>query len=198
MRVMLFDADGVLTLPEEFFSRVYARSHGLDPEPFEEFFRGPFGKTGLGQADLKELLVEYADLWQHEDPEAIMKQWFESEDIRNEQVIELIPRFRAKGIKCYLATNQEKYRGQYMKEVMFHGLFDGYFVSCDLGVIKPDPEYFEKVLAAIGQDVPGIQPQDVVFIDDSRANVAGAASLGIDARFYEGVEQVKALLNETS
>ena len=38
-KCILFDTDGVLTLPEEVFSVVYARSHALDPEPFEEFFR---------------------------------------------------------------------------------------------------------------------------------------------------------------
>ena len=36
-KCILFDADGVLTLPEEVFSVVYARSHALDPQPFEDF-----------------------------------------------------------------------------------------------------------------------------------------------------------------
>ncbi len=194
MKALLFDADGVLTLPEEFFSRVYARSHGLDEKLFDDFIHGPFRKTSIGQADLRELILEYADLWQHEDPDAIMKQWFESEDIRNEPLLKLVQELRGKGVKCYLATNQEKYRGTYMKEVMFPGLFDGYFISYALGVVKPNIEYYQKVLAAIQNDIPELQPSDILFFDDSQENVDGAAALGIDARLYEGVEQVRTLI----
>ena len=42
IEAVLFDADGVLILPEEVFSVVYAKSHGLSPAPFDQFFRESF------------------------------------------------------------------------------------------------------------------------------------------------------------
>jgi len=57
-KVILFDADGVLTLPEEFFSQVYAHSRGLDPESFDEFFKTKWRPIVTGQKDLKEAIQE--------------------------------------------------------------------------------------------------------------------------------------------
>lgn len=39
IKAILFDADGVLTLPEEVFTTMYTKSRGLDPEPFENLFK---------------------------------------------------------------------------------------------------------------------------------------------------------------
>jgi hypothetical protein len=36
-KAVLFDADGVLTVPEDMFSNIYARSHGFDPAELEPF-----------------------------------------------------------------------------------------------------------------------------------------------------------------
>ncbi len=47
---------------------------------------------------------------------------------------------------CCVATNQEKYRAQYMLDKMgFGDSFDKIYVSAYLGVQKPDVTFFEKV-----------------------------------------------------
>ena len=105
-RVILFDADGVLTLPEEVFSIVYSRSHGFDIEPFEQFFRNDWQEIVTGKKDLKESIAENQELWQWDkSPEELLKFWFETEDVRNEELLELVSKLRAKGIFCYLATD---------------------------------------------------------------------------------------------
>ncbi|MEO7123136.1 MAG: HAD family phosphatase [Lacisediminihabitans sp.] len=68
---------------------------------------------------------------------------------------------------------------------------DNRVVSCDLGVRKPDPEASRRVLAHFDAD-----PQDVLFIDDSRENVEAAASIGMHIHHFltiRGVPQVDAL-----
>lgn len=64
IKAVLFDADGVLTLPEEVFSIVYARSRGLDLKPFEQFFRNDWPAIVTGKKDLKQSIVEKPELWQ--------------------------------------------------------------------------------------------------------------------------------------
>ena len=95
---------------------------------------------------------------------------------------------------CYLATNQEKYRGAFMKETMFANEFDGFFISAELGAKKPDAVFFQKVLTQLMQQHEGLQPSDIVFFDDTMDNIDGAAQLGISAHYYERLDQVKELL----
>ena len=61
-KVALFDADGVLTLPEEIFSVVYTRSRGLDYAPFETFFTTEWLDFVTGKRDLKQHIAEHPEL----------------------------------------------------------------------------------------------------------------------------------------
>lgn len=55
--------------------------------------------------------------------------------------------------------------------------------SCDLGEIKPDAACFKAALEALSAG-----PDEVVFVDDTIANVEGAAAVGIQALHYRGPE----------
>lgn len=52
--------------------------------------------------------------------------------------------------------------------------FDHIFLSCGLGVVKPDPAIYQAVL-----DETGVKAEDILFIDDSIVNCKGAEALGI-------------------
>lgn len=192
--VILFDADGVLALPEEAFSVIYAREYGLDPASFEEFFAESWKAIVTGKKDLKESIAENPALWQWQgDADGLLEYWCKSEDIRNEELLSVIRDMKAKGVQCYLATEQERYRGAYMKNVMFSGLFDGYFITGEMGVSKTDPAFFEKIISDLQAHNPGLEPKDIIFFDDSQSKVDTASSVGIDARLYTATQQVKAL-----
>ncbi|HEX8182616.1 MAG TPA: HAD family hydrolase [Candidatus Saccharimonadales bacterium] len=196
-KCILFDADGVLTLPEDVFSIVYARSHALDPELFEDFFRNEWQSIVTGAKDLKEHMVANPELWQWEGSvDELLEYWFKTEDVRNEELLKIIADIKGRGIPCYLATDQEKYRAEYMKNVMFKDLFSGYFVSAELGVTKTDSRFFELVLQKLGDDYPDLKPNEVIFFDDSESKINTAKALGIDARLFKSNQQIKDLLNE--
>jgi putative hydrolase of the HAD superfamily len=195
--ILLFDADGVLTLPEEVFSVVYARSHGLDPTPFEYFFKNEWKPIVTGKKDLKESILENQGMWQWDGTiEELLQFWFKSEDVRNEELIDIILELKALGIPCFLATEQEKYRGDYMKNVMFKDLFDGYFVTADLGVSKTEPKFFEIILHELKSKYPKIVTSDILFFDDSRSKINTACSVGINGILYSNVDQVKSIANK--
>jgi putative hydrolase of the HAD superfamily len=192
MKVVLFDADGVLTLPEEAFSVVYARSHGLNPEPFEQFFRNEWKQIVTGKADLKESIAAHPDLWQWSgDIDGLLKYWFETEDVRNEELLALIQEIKSQGIPCYLATEQEKYRGNYMREVMFKDSLDGCYITAEIGVSKAEPAFFQDIIDDLKRKYPEIEPKDIMFFDDNQSKVDTACSVGVDGRLYTGVEQVR-------
>ena len=195
VKAVLFDVDGVLTLPEEVFSVVYAKSHGLDPEPFEQFFRNDWKPIVTGKKDLKEAILSNPELWQWDgDVDDLLKYWFETEDVQNGELVELIRKIKSQGIPCYLATEQEIYRGEYMKNVMFKDLFDGYFVTAELGVSKTEPQFFEMIIDELKLQYPDIQPKEIIFFDDSQSKVDTACSTGINGQLYTSVDQVANLL----
>lgn len=66
----------------------------------------------------------------------------------------------------------------------FRSAFEGVHYSHELGERKPDPQAFRSLCRQ-----HGLQPQDVLFIDDSRQHVEGAASAGLEVHWHHPVEQ---------
>lgn len=194
---VLFDADGVLTLPEEVFSVVYARSHGLDNEPFEKFFKNQWRDFVTGKRDLKQAITNNPGLWQWGgDADTLLDYWCKTEDVRNEPLLALIQELSQQGLACYLATEQEKYRAAYMKDVMFKGLFKDHFVTCDIGFKKNEPAFFKEVIRRLQIQAPSLTPGEIVFFDDDQPKVDTARSVGINAQLYRGVVHVKEILSD--
>ncbi len=52
--------------------------------------------------------------------------------------------------------------------------FDALFLSYEMGCRKPNPEYYDRVL-----DAMGALPEEVLFIDDTQANLDTAAEMGL-------------------
>ncbi len=189
MKVILFDLDGVLALPEENFSVLYARSHGYDLQPFTTFFETVWEDFVTGKRDLKEHIAAHPDFWkwQH-SPEALLDFWFKAENIRNEALLEVIRKIRSKGMRCYIATEQEKYRTAYIRDVMFKNEFDGIFSTAEIGYKKNAPEFYQAVIAHLD-----VQPEDIIFFDDSQSKIDVALKAGLDARLYTGIEEVQSV-----
>lgn len=192
IKAALFDADGVVIVPQKVFSGQYAEKYGLDPESFEAFFREEFSDAITGKADLKDLIRKHNDIWHWErDPQELLDMWFAAENATDKALLEIIAQQRAKGMPVYMATNQEQYRAKYIREVLFPNVFSGLFISSEIGYTKRDPEYWVAVLGKLAIDVPDIRPDQVVFFDDSRDSIDGAKQAGIRAYLYEGIAQVR-------
>lgn len=93
----------------------------------------------------------------------------------DEAAFAYVAELRRGGITCHLATNQQDHRRAWMRdELGYDRLFDRTFYSSELGVAKPDPKFFELILADL--DLPA---SAVGFIDDASPNVETAEALGI-------------------
>jgi putative hydrolase of the HAD superfamily len=92
-------------------------------------------------------------------------------------MINMVRRLRQRGIRCYLATNQEPRRASYMSEQLgYRDLFDGEFYSCRLGLAKPAAAFFHSIVKDLG-----LQPMSVLFLDDHEVNVNSAREVGLHA-----------------
>ncbi len=68
--------------------------------------------------------------------------------------------------------------------------FSDLFLSYEIGHLKPNVAVFEFVLSRLGCD-----PSEILFFDDTEANVVSARRSGIDARQVSGIASVRSALN---
>ncbi|ASV98003.1 HAD family hydrolase [Paraburkholderia aromaticivorans] len=66
-------------------------------------------------------------------------------------------------------------------------------VSGRVGLVKPDPAIFAAMLERIDAQLPGIEPAELVFIDDNLKNAEAATALG-----WHGVHHISAAQTETT
>lgn len=185
IKAILFDADG-MTIIGEMFSIQYCREFNLPYEKMLFFFKNDFQPCLIGKADLKEQIKPYLKKWKWDQSvDEFLEYWFKAEDKVDQRIIEIIRKLHQKGIKCYLTTNQEKYRTQYLRRQMgFDEIFDQVFSSAEIGFKKPQPEYFAHVLREIN-----LNKNEVQFWDDKEENVQTARDFGFDARLYGSFEE---------
>ncbi len=67
----------------------------------------------------------------------------------------------------------------------FDPIFDWVFLSHEMGLAKPSPEIYEKMLVDLGTS-----GDRVIFFDDLEANVNGAKSVGINAVHVTGPQVI--------
>jgi putative hydrolase of the HAD superfamily len=185
IKVVIFDADGVVIFPWR-AAQLFAQEYGITREMTSAFFGGIFEDCLTGKADLKEVLPPYLDQWGWQASlDDFIRVWFQAEHAPDERVISVVRALQKSEYTCCLATNQEKYRAEYIKtEMGFTGIFDRLFFSCELGCKKPDRAYYEHIATTLE-----LEGADILFWDDSPSSVDGARACGWNAEVYTGFEE---------
>ncbi|MDE2188757.1 MAG: HAD hydrolase-like protein, partial [Patescibacteria group bacterium] len=175
IKAFILDMDGMIVHGERFSKRL-ANTFGISLEITSPFFKGPFQECLVGNADLKFELQKILPEWGWKGTvDELIAFWFSPEATLIHSGFELVASaLRARGIHCYLATNNEQYRTSHlMKERGLSEWFDGVFSSANLGCKKPEPAFFEMVLAQIP-----FTKDEIMFWDDDQENVDGARTAG--------------------
>lgn len=179
----MVDVDGVLVdgRPED--GRPWQTSIeddlGFTSDTLHEQFFVPYwdnivaGRAGLLE-HLKTALQKFAP---HISPDEFVSYWFERDSRIAVPLLQELSLVRSAGVRVYLATNQEHLRAAYlMKKLQLADHVDGIFYSAQLGVKKPDMEFFTRVQAAVG-----LRGEEILLIDDSRPNMEAALQAGWQA-----------------
>lgn len=189
IKVIIFDADGVLIHNKKKFSILLAEKYGIPLEKTLPFFNGPFQDCLIGNADLKKTLSSYLSTWGwSKGVDNFLDLWFQTEHNINEELIQYVQKLRQKEILCFLATNNEKYRFQYILDKMgFANSFDKAYASAHLGHKKPEISFFSKIL----KELKDVKKDEILFVDDSIENVKGALEFGIHTELYVSMDSLK-------
>lgn len=112
-------------------------------------------------------------------------------DVRH---VHTVKSLRNKGMKTFVLSNSDIVNARHFCEFMnqkagfdFTGdCFDALFFSYQLHCRKPDPEVFRKIL-----ELGNLDPQDSLFIDDSRKNCIAAQEVGLRVHHLTDEEQIE-------
>lgn len=179
--IFLFDTDGVL-VHSKMWSEVYCERTWLAPSAMKPFFTWIFQDCIVGKADLKDVIEPHLSLWWwNANVVEYLHEWFSYENKPDTLLIEHIQELRKSGHKCYVATNQEKYRLNYLRDTMkFWILFDGIFCSAEIGKKKPEEWFYKFILGCLW-----VTGDKIIYFDDDEKNILSAEKLGIKSIHYK-------------
>lgn len=195
IKIILFDCDGLIVKRNKYFSqRLADLGYKINHEKVAEFFLGEFLECETGKKDLKQVLPNWMPEWGWQgNTEELLKFWFEGESEIDTEVVGTIKTLREKGIKCYLATNNEKHRTEFLWEkVGLKDLLDGLYSSCNVGFLKGQNEFWPELY----KNFPSIPKQDILLWDDDMENIHPARQFGLNAELYENFTEYKRIMAE--
>lgn len=109
--------------------------------------------------------------------------------IINQDMVDMIKDLRQAGWKLGLFSNNSLEGAREFRQLGYDELFDASLFSAEVGSMKPEPEAFMKLAAAL--DVP---ISDLVFIDDSEHSLSTASEVGYTPILFKDIETLKVKL----
>ena len=94
--------------------------------------------------------------------------------VLDDEMVAAVRAFRAAGIRTGLLSNSWGPTGASYDTALFPELFDVLVISGELGVRKPDQEIYDIALERMG-----LEPSELVFVDDLPGNLTPARAMGI-------------------
>jgi putative hydrolase of the HAD superfamily len=197
IRAVILDYDLVLCKPpqKELVDRM-ATTFGVDQHTFWRLYeqnRGPLDKGELTPAAYWKSVARGAgakvDAFSIERLQDLdIDMW----DAVEERLLEWVQRLQANGIKTALLSNSDlRFVAHLRRSRPWLRLFDVCVFSSEVHLIKPDPAIFRYTLEKLG-----IDPAEVLFIDDRFSNVSVARTLGIEAMKFSTPVQLNKELKE--
>jgi glucose-1-phosphatase len=196
--LVLFDVGGVIIDLDFHDARSTLESEfSMDPGTFSELTRSGYTgevlsvteKAMIGAISLDEYLLAFQNGCKRPVPLETVQRLRESMlGPERPEMLTLLDQLRKRvaiaaftntiALHWDLLTNPKRYR--------FPQLFPTVFASHLLGDAKPRVEAFKKVLNALG-----VNPERVVFVDDSEVNVSGASQLGMKGIVFRSPELLR-------
>ena len=193
---LLVDFGGVLTTNVFASFKAFCENEGLAPDVVRDLFRSdPQGRQllfdlelgKLGEADFERRFGALLGL-PDERAEGLIDRLFGG--MKADRAMEMaVVMAKRQGVKTGLISNSWG-AGRYELD-RFPELFDGWVISGEEGIRKPDPAIY-----ALGAERIGLPPEDTVFVDDLPGNLKPARELGMATVHHVTAEETIPQLEE--
>lgn len=193
---IIFDIGNVLV---DFCWKEYFTSRGLEGEAFETIANATVRNQAWNEFD-KGLIStqEIIEIFAKEAP-AYKKQIAEIYDNLPDMLkiydyaYDWVCGLKEKGYKVYALSNwsEPAYYSNLDTNLRFLSKMDGAVISFQEGIIKPNPEIYQRIC-----DRYHINPVEAVFIDDNAANIKAANEFGLHTILFQNYTQACTELEE--
>ena len=183
VRGVLWDVGNVIVRwdPRTLYTKIFPDPHERDRFLGEVCTMAWHGEHDRGRTFDEGVAHLTAQHPHHAEPIAAWRdRWWEMFSGAIQETEAVIEALHAAGVPQYGLTNMsiETWPGTQALSPVFARLRD-VVVSAEEGLIKPDPLIFEITLARVG-----LEPHELLFVDDSAANIAAARALGFDTHHF--------------
>lgn len=195
IKIILFDVDNVLIRPPHYYSaELRKQGYKNAEEALTTFFtKGDYRKCSEGKADELKLIIPYLQKfgWKKGAEEYFLEQFqFEAKYV-DKDLLSTIKKLKKQNTQCYLATDQTKYRAEYiLNDMGFKNIFDKHFLSYSIGYRKCHGEFWEYVLKELKKSEK-ITAGEIAYFDNAQPNVDAAAKFGIKAFLFTNKTKFK-------
>lgn len=188
IRKIIFDYGNVLSLPQDQNAiEAMAQLCGLKRADFEKAYwinRDKYDEGSLTDEEYWHMTL--GGPVKHEDFQKLRQLDCESWSHINPLMDAILRDLKDNNAELILFSNMPKLIADYIrgKNAEIFTLFERLFFSYELGLIKPNPHAFNRVLEELK-----IQADEAYFIDDKKENVEGAQGLGIETYLFQNAEE---------
>lgn len=193
IRVILFDY-GRVVAPEDgdpVVQAVYGTAPG--DEASAQVFRDYQARLAVGEATeaqvAETLRAQGVDV-----PSDYEQRWIDTLHAHmspDAGVLALIDTLKADGYRIMLLSNVWPLSERVIREQGWYDAFERLYLSCELGMRKPDAEIYEHVLRDTG-----LAPDEILFVDDKAQNLEYPASRGMHVLQVSGPSEVSAKVTQ--
>jgi putative hydrolase of the HAD superfamily len=192
--VVVFDYGEVISRePTEADRAALVARAGVDAEPFWTAYwahREPLDQGTLSIADYwdavaSDLGVEWDAVDVHELWALDHRGWLSVDP----GTLRVLHALADGGTRMALLSNAGADFSGWLRSGSFAPLFERVFVSGELGLVKPNADIYEHVIAELG-----ITPDELLFVDNKSENVEGARAVGGDGHVFTDAAGLEAWL----
>lgn len=185
IKAVIFDCFGVLTT-----DTWKAYLDGLDDSIDKERLKELNHLLDAGIILIDDFARQVSDIT-GEEPDFI-KKLLNPEIVKNTPLMDYIKTLKNIGLKTAILSNvsNQWIRDKFLTQEETQ-LFDEMILSFEVHLTKPDPRIFE-----LACDRLGVQPKDIIFIDDSEYNCDAARLIGMRVVLYDNFIDTKAEIDK--
>ena len=193
-RAIGFDYGGVIAgIPGPEFERRIIKILGVDLQTFQDVyfeFNHLLNSNALSVDDFwKKISEELGCLDKYNELIAFIHNLPHHEI--NKKVIALVDALRDSGYKIGLLSNNTLETANRFEETGFADHFDVVAVSAKIGYSKPSPKAFNIFIKQLG-----IEPGELIFIDDTKKSLEAAGEIGFYPVLFTGYEDLVQILSD--
>jgi putative hydrolase of the HAD superfamily len=194
VKAFVVDFGGVLA--DEGFRKgleAIAGKNGLDPKEFFSVARNLIYETGYvtGKTDEHGYWEEVRLKTKVRNDDKELRREILNRFRLRPPMLEEITRIKAAGVIVALLSDQTDWLDEINRETPFYHYFDYIFNSFDMKKSKKDSTLFDDVARQLA-----VNPQEILFVDDTNENVERAQARGWKTLHFTSVEEFRQALKE--